>query len=247
VIDAAIDTGIDPSVVALAGIAVLVGAVIQGAIGLGVGLVAAPVVSLLDPSLMPGSLLVVGFALPVLSLVSEHRHVDPRVGWVFLGRVLGTAPGVAVVALLTREQLAIGVALLTLVAVALTVRTVDVATTRATLAGAGVLSAIGATAAAIGGPPLALVYQRADAATLRATLALVFAVGSLLSLGALAVAGELSAREVWTGVAMLPFFLVGFLLSLRLRRYLTGGGFRAAVLIIVTASALALLVRSLLG
>ena len=129
-----IDAGIDPSVVAVAGIAVLVGAVIQGAVGLGVGLVAAPVVSLLDPSLMPGSLLVVGFALPVLSLVSEHRHIDPRVGWVFLGRVLGTAPGVAVVALLTREQLAIGVALLTLVAVAFTVRTVHVAATANTSA-----------------------------------------------------------------------------------------------------------------
>ncbi|MDQ3663209.1 MAG: sulfite exporter TauE/SafE family protein [Actinomycetota bacterium] len=242
-----IDTGIDPSVVAVAGIAVLVGAVIQGAVGLGVGLVAAPVVSLLDPSLMPGSLLVVGFALPVLSLVSEHRHIDPRVGWVFLGRVLGTAPGVAVVALLTREQLAIGVALLTLVAVAFTVRTVHVAATRTTLAGAGMLSAVGATAAAIGGPPLALVYQRAEAATLRATLALVFAVGSLLSLGALAVAGQLSAREVWTGVAMLPFFLVGFLLSLGLRGRLSGPRFRVAVLVVVTGSALALLVRSLLG
>ncbi len=225
-----IDAGIDPSVVALAGIAVLVGAVIQGAIGLGVGLVAAPVVSLLDPSLMPGSLLVVGFALPVLSLASEHRHIDPRVGWVFLGRLLGTAPGVAVVALLTREQLAIGVALLTLVAVALTVRTVNVATTRTTLAGAGVLSAVGATAAAIGGPPLALV----------------FAVGSLLSLGALAVAGELSAREVWTGVAMLPFFLVGFLLSLGLRGRFSGPRFRVAVLVVVTGSALALLARHLL-
>ena len=241
-----IDAGLDPSVVALAGIAVLVGAVIQGAVGLGVGLVAAPVVSLLDPSLMPGSLLVVGFALPLLSLVSEHRHIDPRVGWVFLGRVLGTAPGVAVVALLTREQLAIGVALLTLVAVALTVRTVHVTATRSTLAGAGALSAIGATAAAIGGPPLALVYQRAEAATLRATLALVFAVGSLLSLGALEIAGQLSAREVWTGVAMLPFFLVGFLMSLGLRERLSGQLFRVAVLVVVTGSALALLARHLL-
>lgn len=241
-----IEPVLDPTVVALAGSAVLVGAVIQGTVGLGVGLVAAPVVSLLDPSLMPGSLLVVGFALPVLSLLSEHRHVDRRVGWVFLGRVLGTAPGVAVVALLSREQLAIGVALLTLAAVALTVRTVHLVTTPVTLTCAGVLSAVGATAAAIGGPPLALVYQREQAATLRSTLALVFAVGSLLSLVALAVAGELSGREVWTGVAMLPFFLVGFGLSLRLRGRLSGPCFRAGVLVVVTGSALALLARYLL-
>ena len=108
------------------------------------------------------------------------------------------------------------------------------------------LAANPVTAAAIGGPPLALVYQRAEAATLRATLALVFAVGSLLSLGALEIAGQLSAREVWTGVAMLPFFLVGFLMSLGLRERLSGQLFRVAVLVVVTGSALALLARHLL-
>ncbi len=241
------DAGLEPSVLLLAGAAVLVGAVVQGAVGLGVALIAAPVVTLLDPTLMPGSLLVVGFALPLLSLISEHQDIDRRVGWVLLGRVIGTAPGVLVVALLSPQDLAVGVAVLTLLAVALTVRAVRITPTPISLTGAGVFSAVGATAAAIGGPPLALVYQRADAATLRSTLALVFTLGSLLSLAALAVAGELDGREVWAGVAMLPFFLVGFLLSLRLRRHLAGARFRAAVLIVVTCSALVLLVRNLPG
>ncbi len=241
------DAGLEPSVLLLAGAAVLVGAVIQGAVGLGVALIAAPVVTLLDPTLMPGSLLVVGFALPLLSLISEHHDIDRRVGWVLFGRVLGTAPGVLVVAWLSAQQLAVGVAVLTLLAVGLTVRAVQIAPTPTSLTAAGVFSAVGATAAAIGGPPLALVYQRADAATLRSTLALVFTLGSLLSLVALAVAGELDGREVWAGVAMLPFFLVGFLLSLRLRRHLAGARFRAAVLIVVTCSALVLLVRNLPG
>jgi uncharacterized protein len=57
----------------VAGIAVAVGALVQGGVGLGLGLIAAPVVTLLDPALMPGSMLVAGAALPVLILAREAR------------------------------------------------------------------------------------------------------------------------------------------------------------------------------
>ena len=40
---------IDPQVLVLAGIAVFFGAFVQGVVGMGVGLVAAPIVTLLDP------------------------------------------------------------------------------------------------------------------------------------------------------------------------------------------------------
>ncbi|MGH3367852.1 MAG: TSUP family transporter [Nocardioidaceae bacterium] len=235
---------IDLEVVLLAGIAVLVGAVIQGAVGMGVGLVAAPIVTLLDPSLMPGSLLVAGFFMPLMSLATEHRHVDPRVGWVFLGRFVGTVPGVLIVAALPPERLAVGVGLLTLVAVGLTVHTFVLPVNRSTLTGAGFVSALGATTASIGGPPLALVYQRHDPRRLRSTTAVVFVVGSALSMSALAVAGEMSMRELLTGLAFFPFFGVGFVLSLPLRRHLRGRVFRYAVLAIVAASALAVLIRA---
>jgi uncharacterized protein len=235
---------IDLQVVLLAGIAVLVGAVIQGAVGMGVGLVAAPIVTLLDPSLMPGSLLVAGFFMPAMSLATEHRHVDPRVGWVFLGRLLGTLPGVLVVAALPPERLAVAVGLMTLLAVALTLHSYVLPMTRPTLVGAGFFSAVGATTASIGGPPLGLVYQRSDPKTLRSTISLVFVLGSLLSMGGLALAGEMSLRELLTGLAFFPFFGTGFALSLRLRRHLRGAGFRYAVLAVITASALAVLVRA---
>ena len=233
--------------VMLAGIAVLVGAVVQGAIGMGIGLVAAPIVTLLDPSLMPGSLLVCGLLLPAMSLATEHRHIDPRVGWVFAGRIAGTLPGIAIVAALPRDELAIVVGVMTLLAVALTVHAYAVPVTRSTLTGAGFLSAIGATTAAIGGPPMALVYQHADPKTVRSTMALVFVLGSALSLGGLALAGQMTMTELYTGLAFFPFFGVGFLLSLPLRSRLHGAWFRLCVLSVVVASAMAVLLRALLS
>lgn len=236
---------IELHVVLIAGIAVLVGAVIQGATGFGVGLVAAPVVTLLDPSLMPGSLLVAGFLLPLMALATEHRHVEPRVGWIFLGRFAGTVPGVLIVVVLSAEQLGIAIGLMILVAVGLTAHRFTVPVNRSTLAGAGFFSGLGATAVSIGGPPLGLVLQRADARTVRSTSSLVFVVGSVASISALALAGEMSQRELLTGLSFFPFFGVGFLLSLPLRRRLDGPRFRYAVLAVVTASALVVLVRPL--
>jgi uncharacterized membrane protein YfcA len=208
--------------------------------------VAAPIVTLLDPSLMPGSLLVCGFLMPMMSLATEHRHVDPRVGWVFAGRFAGTLPGIAIVAALPSDDLAIAVGVMTLLAVALTVHAYALPVTRPTLTGAGFLSALGATTAAIGGPPLALVYQRSDPRTVRSTMALVFVLGSAMSLIGLAVAGQLSETELLTGLAFFPFFGVGFLLSLPLRSRLHGAWFRYCVLAVVVASAVAVLLRAVL-
>ena len=232
--------------VMLAGIAVLVGAIVQGSVGMGVGLVAAPIVTLMDPSLMPGSLLVCGMLMPAMSLATEHRHVDPRVGWVFAGRLVGTLPGIAIVAALPRVDLAIAVGVMTLLAVGLTVHAYALPVTRVTLTGAGFLSAIGATTAAIGGPPMALVYQRSDPRTVRSTMSLVFVLGSALSLAGLAAVGQLSETELVTGLAFFPFFGVGFLLSLPLRTRLHGAWFRYSVLAVVVASAVAVLLRATL-
>ena len=54
--------------VLLLGSAVLVGAVVQGSVGFGIVVVAAPFVIWVAPELMPGSMLVCGFVMPLLLL-----------------------------------------------------------------------------------------------------------------------------------------------------------------------------------
>ena len=196
---------------------------------------------------MPVSLLVVGFVLPLLVLLAEGESVDRRVGWVLAGRLAGTAPGAWIVTVISTAQLAVAVGVLVLVAVALTVRSFTVPVNRWSLSIAGFVSAIGATAAAIGGPPLGVVYQHEEGPRVRSTLSLVFAVGSLISVLALWAAGEVDARSLLTGLALVPFLLAGFAVALPLRGRLAGGGFRAAVLLVVSVSALAAVVQGLTG
>jgi uncharacterized membrane protein YfcA len=239
---------LDVTFLIIAGGAVLVSAAVQTGVGLGLGLVAAPVVSLLDPTLMPGSVLITTALLPVLTLSAEWRHIDLRgMSWALAGRLVGTGAGVWVVATLAPRALALLVGTMVLVAVLPTATSVRVRPTPATLSFAGVISGVSGTATSIGGPPIALVYQHDPGPRVRSTLGAYFLVGVVVSLAALAFAGQLDSRDVAAGAVLLPFVLAGFLLARPLRRVVDGHVLRAALLAVVTVSGVVLIVQSLLS
>ncbi|MDA8370348.1 MAG: sulfite exporter TauE/SafE family protein [Nocardiopsaceae bacterium] len=231
----------------IAGTAVLLGAIVQSSVGLGLGLVAAPVVAFLDPALIPGAMLITTSVLPVFSLMAEWRHIDWRgLAWAIPGRILGSAAGVWVVASLAPELLGAAVGAMVLVAAGLSIRSIRVRVTPASLLTAGAVSGMTGTATSIGGPPIALLYQHETGPRVRATLAGFFLFGVGVSLLLLAVGGQLHEEEVRAGLWLIPFVVAGFLVGRPLRRAVDAGKMRVALLSVVTASGLVLLVRSLL-
>ncbi|MDF5757927.1 sulfite exporter TauE/SafE family protein [Spongiactinospora sp. TRM90649] len=228
------------------GLAVFVGAIVQGGVGFGLGLVAAPVVTILAPEVVPGALQVVNMTLPLFTLAAEWRRADLRgVLWAMLGRLPGSALGALVVVYVSVSALGVFVGLMVLVAVALTARSAGVPRNPATVAAAGFVSGVTGTATGVGGPPMGLVYQDAKGPQIRATLAMYFFLGAAQSLVVLWWVGELTAEAVRFGVVLVPCLVAGFLLSGRLRRYLDRGRVRAGVLGLATVSALALIAQSL--
>jgi hypothetical protein len=91
---------------------------------------------------------------------------------------------------------------------------------------------------------MALLYQHAPGRQLRSTLAVFFLVGTVVSLLALGLSGELSSGDARRALALLPFMIVGFAASSRLRHRLDRGWTRPAVLGVASAAALALLVQT---
>jgi uncharacterized membrane protein YfcA len=114
-----------------------------------------------------------------------------------------------------------------------------------TLLGAGATSGFMGTVTSIGGPPMALVYQRHTGAQLRATLALFFLIGAAFSLLVLSVAGQFGTEELSLGLLLVPGMIAGFLLSRVAAHYLDRGYTRMAVLAFSTAASIALLVQQL--
>lgn len=238
---------IEPWVFVAIAAAVCVGAAAQGLVGLGVGLVAAPVTTMLEPDLMPGVLLWLAAAMPVVTLLRERDRIDWRgLAWAVPARIPGTVVGVGLVAAFAESQLGVAVALIVLAAVALTVRTVTWPVTPGTLATAGFVSGVTGTATSIGGPPLALLYQHRHPREIRCTLAVYFLLGALLSLGGLAVGGQLAWRDLGVAVLLLPALVAGFGISRVLHRHVDTRHLRAGILLVCSAGAVVLLVRSLL-
>jgi uncharacterized protein len=232
----------------LAGIVVAVGSFVQGGVGFGFALIATPLLALIDPALVPVPLLLVSSVHAVLALARERGDTDwPGVGWSLLGRLPGTAAGALAVALLPVKVFTAVVAVTVLVCVGLAVSRWHPRRTVAALLVAGAVSGIGGTAASLGGPPLALLYAGESGSRVRATLAAYFTAGSVVSIGALAAAGQITPDRVVAGLVLLPFTLVGFVVSGPARRLLDGGWVRPLVVVLAGGSALALLARAALS
>jgi uncharacterized membrane protein YfcA len=240
--------GADGGVVALVALALVLGATIQGLVGLGLNLVSAPVVTMLDPSLMPELLLVLAVLLPLLTLVRSHDDIDWRgLGWVLSARVPGTAVGVVILALFADRFIGVAVAVMVLLAVALTVRAVEVPVNPVTLSVAGLFSGVAGTATSVGGPPVAILYQHRPAAQIRSTLAVLFTVGAGMSLVGLWLGGHFEVRLLLLALLLTPCLALGAWAGDRLRGVFPEERVRHAVLVICAVAALALLLRSLVG
>ena len=237
------------SVIALALVTVLVAgaACVQGAAGFGMALLAAPLLTLVDRSFAPAPLVLAVLPLSVLIALRDWAHVDRKgLAWAIGGRLPGVVLGAVAAAALSEHTLALVLGLGVLVAVGLSMVTARLRPTPGTLVSAGFASGFMGTTTSIGGPPMALVYQRSEGPAFRSTLAIYFAAGAVMSLTGLAIAGRVGAHELRLGLLLWPGVLLGFGLSKRLTGYLDDGRTRPMVLAVSAMAALLLIAEEVL-
>ena len=224
---------------------VAVGALLQGAVGFGVALVAAPLLMLVRPELVPAPMILAAWSLTVLIAVRDRRGVDWRgLRWTVPGLLAGTAAAVLLVKNLSAEGMGLMFGSLVLAAVGLSLAGWHPLPRARNLLLAASAAGFMGTATSVGGPPMALVYQGETGLRLRGTRSAVFLVGGALSLTGLALAGRFGPTEIGAGLGLLPGVVVGFLLSGPLAAYLDGYWLRPAVLAVSAVAALAVLARS---
>ena len=95
----------------------------------------------------------------------------------------------------------------------------------------GVASGVVGTVAALGGTPLALVYQDRSGAELRSTLSISFVVGIAMSLIGLGLAGKVEWRHLVLALELLPGLLIGLWASRWVVKRLDERWLRPAVLV----------------
>jgi uncharacterized protein len=222
-----------------------VGAVVQGAIGFGYALVLVPTLLLVEPSAVPVTPLVVATPMVLVQAFSERRALDlPGFLRMTAGRVPGTVLGAWILTRVGASFVAAFAGALLLTAVgASALRGARSSSPRLEVA-AGFFSGVAGTVGAVGGPYLGLAYADRPGPVLRATVSMAFAVGVVVSLCAVGVAGKISAPALRLGLALVPVTLAGLLLGRRVA--LDGRWLRPAVLTFAGAAGAFALLRGLL-
>lgn len=239
-------TGLAAPWLVLVGIIVVAAAIVQLGLGMGFGLTAAPLLALIDPELVPVPTLILGMLTSGWGAFVERDAISwDEVGIGAIGRVAGVAAATGLLAILSSERaFTIAFGVLVGLAVILSAFGRRIAFTRPNLVGMSALSGLMATITSVGAPPLALIYQDRPAAQARPTLAAFFALGCIIAIIGLALAGRASARDLVLAALMLPPMLAGIAIARGLRGRFDKR-YRPALLAVAGMAAVLLILRGL--
>lgn len=225
---------------------VLVAAFIQGSTGMGFALISVPVFSLIEPSLIP--VVVLFLMLPLNAYVAYRERAAIHwfgARWITLGRFLGTFAGLWILTVISGRSLEFFIGVSTVAAALLALAAPEFTPGRNMLGVVGLVTGVTETSTGIGGPPLALAYQHASGPTLRATVALCFLVGEVISLVGLGVSGVISEQMLRDTATLVVPLLLGAWLSRFVHHRLDGPIVRILVLVFSVVSGLAVILRAL--
>jgi uncharacterized membrane protein YfcA len=216
-------------------------------VGFGFSLVAAPLLTLIYPGLVPGPATVASAALNLMTLYrTRGGPADWRgVRWAGLGLIPGTLAAGVLLAAMPARLLAVTVGVLVLLAVVVSLTGVKVRRNLPSLLAIGTLSGFMGTVATVGGPAMALAYQHDSGPVIRATLNRFFLAGTIIAMAVLIPAGHLDRDHVLAGLVMVPGVAVGYLAAQRLHERIDAGWARPAVLTVAAVSSIAVLFREL--
>ena len=238
--------GIAPAKFLLAFLIVVVAGIPQSLTGMGLGLLAASSLLLVDPQLVPGTVIIMGSLVAAGHTVTHLRDVNSRdCGIALVGRIAGIAIAFTVLGFIhDRETFALLIAVVILTAVALSIVDITPRKNVGSLLVAGTVSGVTGTITSVGAPPMGILYQRSRRKEASATLNAYFAIGGILSAVAVWYQGWLGAKDILMALALLPGLALGTWASRFLTVY-ADRNFRPAVLWICTISAVAVIGRTL--
>lgn len=212
---------------------------LQGLVGFGMGVIASPLLLIVEPRLMPGGVIFIGVVLALITTIQYRTSLSlAMLKSAFVGRILGTFLAAYILMIISQAHLAIILGLSVLFVVMLTLTKWQLMPTQINLFFGGMLSGIMGTATGIGGPPLAILLQNEDPDVLKANLAAFFTITGLVSLAALYFAGRFDLADVQVSLTMLPAPIVATYFAYKWHSKVKPQYIRYAVLVLCSISAI---------
>jgi uncharacterized protein len=229
-----------------AALLIFAGSLVQSAVGFGLAIVAAPLLFLIEPRLVPGPILAIALVLSLLNLWKNRAGLAlDELGAALVGRIPGMLLALWVLMLAPGKLLSLLIGASVLVAILISLAPIRIRPTRNRLFAAGAVSGFMGTSTSIGGPPMALIYQHDTGDRVRANLSGYFVVSCLMSLMGLAAIGRFGGPELTISLWLLPAATLGFVCGRYAMRWLGPDVVRPALLLLCTIAAVGVLADAL--
>lgn len=205
---------ITPLTAGVIALSITLAGLLQGTTGVGYGLIAGPVLALLEPSFVPAAILVTGLSVTALASLRELPSVNRKLlAAGVAGRLPGAIIGAFLAAYLAPAWFGIVFGVLILLAVLISLTAPKFEANMRTVGFAGVVSGVMGTLTGVGAPPMAIVMQNQSGSEMRATTSAFLLFGAILSILSLAAFGRFGVIDLYRAAFLVPFCVLGFWLS----------------------------------
>lgn len=226
-------------------IIVLLGSLLQGLIGYGVGMFCAPLLFLISPSLVPGPLILISTVITLIMMVRDRGHLQfKQVSWAMKGGFIGVVLAGLILKVASKEQFELAFGVLILLAVFISILGFKPVVNKKTNIIAGFTSGFMGTITAVGGPPMALLYQHGDINNIKANLTAFFLFLNIIALITLALIGELTLNTLATAALALPGVFIGLYISTQAHHIVKAHLIRSWILVLSAVTSIVAIVRS---
>lgn len=229
----------------IAFVIVFVASTAQSVFGMGWGMIAAPLLALMNPELIPSTIVFLGFFAALYPSFRYFRDIN----WhIYKPSICGRALGSIIAGWITayvvasgKIEITLGIVLLISIIISIfTIKKIKQNATNHFIAGTA--SGILGTVVGVGGTPMGIIYQNENPIMVRANNNAFFVVGSLISFVILLLAGVMKIYHILFGFLLLPPLFLASYVSRYLIKY-SNNILKPYILTICTISSILLIAR----
>lgn len=224
---------------------VLCGSLLHGLVGYGIGLFCAPLLFLISPTLVPAPLILISTVVTIIMMVRDGEHLQfNQVSWAMVGGFMGILLAGLTLKIASKDQFELAFGVLILLAVLISVLGFTPKVNKTTNTLAGFTSGFMGTITAVGGPPMALLYQHGDIKNIKANLTAFFLFLNIIAIITLAFIGEITLSTFTLMTLTLPGIALGLYISTKAQNLVKPHLIRRWILGLCTVTSVIAIVRS---
>ena len=178
-------------------------------------------------------------------IVRDRAHLQfNQVSWAMVGGFIGIVLAGLMLKVTSKDQFELAFGLLILFGVLISVLGFVPKVNKITNAIAGFTSGFMGTITAVGGPPMALLYQHGDIKNIKANLTAFFLFLNIVAIITLALIGEITVNTFISVAIALPGLAIGFYISTKAHNIVKAHLIRRWILALSTITSLISIVKS---